>query len=234
MSGRVFDRRLVLAVLGALPVLPGLLTPAAVQAQTSQAQSALASWNDGPAKQAILEFVRATTDQSSKHFVPVEHRIATFDQDGTLWVEHPVYSQMLYCLDRVPALVAQKPALENVEPFKTVLSGNREAIAKLPIPALEKVIVATLTGMTTEDNAEVTKWLASAKDPRWKRPYTYLVYQPMLEVLTYLRVNRVQDFYRHRLWARLRACLLAAGLWHTARAGRRVGSCRQIRLRQER
>jgi hypothetical protein len=90
MSGRGFDRRLVLAALDALPVLPQLLTPVAVQAQTSQAQSALASWNDGPAKQSILEFVRATTDQSSKDFVPVEHRIATFDQDGTLWVEHPV------------------------------------------------------------------------------------------------------------------------------------------------
>ena len=195
MSLRVSDRRLVLAALGALPVLPGLLKPVALWAQTSQAGSPLASWNDGPAKQAILEFVRATTDQSSKDFVPVEHRIATFDQDGTLWVEHPVYGQMLYCLDRVPALVAQKPALKNVEPFKTVLSSNRAAIAKLPIPALEKIIVATLTGMTTEEfNAEVAKWLASAKDPRWKRPYTDLVYQPMLEVLTYLRANGYRTF----------------------------------------
>ena len=91
----------------------------------------LASWNDGPAKQAIVEFVHATTDKSSPKFVPPEERIATFDQDGTLWVEHPMYTQVVYCLDRVPAVVKAKPELAKVEPFKTVLSGNLEAIAKL-------------------------------------------------------------------------------------------------------
>ena len=156
---------------------------------------ALASWNDGPTKKAILEFVKVTTEKSSPKFVPPEERIATFDQDGTLWVEHPVYGQLMYCLDRVPALVAQKPELKNVEPFKTVMSGDREAIARLPMPDLEKIIVATLTGMTTDQfNAEVAKWLSSAKDPRWKKPYTELTYLPMIELLSFLREHGYKTY----------------------------------------
>src|SRR5262245_23280282 len=89
----------------------------------------LPSWNDGPAKKAIIEFIRVTTDRDSPKYVAPEERIAAFDQDGTLWVEHPMYSQVVYALDRVPAVVAAKPELKNVEPFKTVLSGNRAAIA---------------------------------------------------------------------------------------------------------
>ena len=110
------------------------------------AQDPLPSWNDGPAKPAIMDFVRTTTDQASTKFVPPEARIATFDQDGTLWVEHPMYSQVLYCLERVPAVVKAKPELAKVEPFKTVLSGNREAMAKLSMQDLEKILAATLTG----------------------------------------------------------------------------------------
>ena len=162
---------------------------------TTRAQDPLPSWNDGPARQAIVDFVEKTTKAGSPNFVPPEERIATLDQDGTLWVEHPVYSQLMYCFDRVPALVAEKPALKNVEPFKTVLSGNREAIAKLTLPDLEKIAVATLTGVTAEQfQAEVKKWLASSKDPRWKRPYTELTYQPMQEVLKYLRDNSYKTF----------------------------------------
>ena len=99
----------------------------------------LPSWNDGAAKKAIVEFVQATTTQGSPKFVPPPERIATFDQDGTLWVEHPVYSQLMYCLERVPAVVKAKPELANVEPFKTVMSGNREAIAKLSEEDLVKI-----------------------------------------------------------------------------------------------
>src|SRR5262249_53707430 len=114
-------------------------------------------------------------------YVAFEDRIAVFDQDGTLWVEHPMYTQVIYCLERVPAGVAKRPELRNVEPFKTVLSGNREAIAKLSLRDLEKILVATLTGMSVEEfNAEGKKWIETARDPRWKRPYTELVYQPML------------------------------------------------------
>ena len=155
----------------------------------------LASWNDGPAKQAILDFVRATTDQASSKFVPPEERIACFDQDGTLWVEHPIYTQVVYCLDRVPAVVAQKPELKNREPFKIVLSGNREAMAKLSLHDLEEILVATLTGMPVEVfEAEAKKWLATAKHPRWKRPYTDLTYQPMHDVLQYMRDNGFKTY----------------------------------------
>jgi len=112
-----------------------------------------------------------------------------------LWVEHPIYSQVIYCLDRVPALVAEKPELKEVEPFKTVLTGDKDAIAKLPMHELERLLAATLTGMTVDQFAvEVRKWIASAKDPRWKRPYTELTYQPMKEVLGYLRDNGFRTY----------------------------------------
>src|SRR5262247_2172307 len=182
------DRRALLSTMAALPVLSGTLLPVSTAAQTPAAP--LPSWNDGAAKQAILDFVRATVDRSSPNYVVPEERIAVFDQDGTLWVEHPVYSQVVYCLDRVPAVVAKKPELKNVEPFKTVLSGDHAAIAKLSLPDLEKILAVTLSGMTVDEfNGEVKKWMATAKDPRWHRSYTELVYQPMLEVMQYLRAN---------------------------------------------
>jgi phosphoglycolate phosphatase-like HAD superfamily hydrolase len=159
------------------------------------ADDPLPSWNDGPAKQAILDFVKATTDSSSPNFVAPEKRVATFDQDGTLWVEHPMYTQVLYCLDHVPAVVAQRPELKDKEPFKTVLSGDREAIAKLSIKDLEMILVATLTGMPVDTfEAEAKKWIDAAIDPRWKRPYTELTYQPMQEALHYLRDNGYKTY----------------------------------------
>jgi phosphoglycolate phosphatase-like HAD superfamily hydrolase len=159
------------------------------------ADDPLPSWNDGPAKQAILAFVKETTDQASPKFVQPEDRIATFDQDGTLWVEHPMYTQVVYCLERVPEVVKAKPELKNVEPFKTVLSGNREAMAKFTMKDLEKIIAATLTGMSVDEfSAEVKKWMETAKDQRWKLPYTELVYQPMLEMMKYLRANGYKTY----------------------------------------
>jgi phosphoserine phosphatase len=188
------DRRAVLSALALLPALSAPPVPVSASAQTASSGT-LPSWNEGSAKQAILDFVRDTTDSENSKFVPPEERIATFDQDGTLWVEHPIYCQMMYCLDRVPVLAAQQPALKEVEPFKTVLSGNREAIAKLSMQDLEKIVLATLTGMTTDEfEADGKNWLASAKDPRWKRPYTELVYQPMLEVMTYLRASGFKTY----------------------------------------
>jgi phosphoglycolate phosphatase-like HAD superfamily hydrolase len=174
---------------------PDEANTAAATVTVAQGGDALPSWNDGPAKQAIISFVKTTTTPGNPQFVPPAERIATFDQDGTLWVEQPIYSQVMYCLDRVPAVVAVKPELKNVEPFKTVLSGDREAIAKLPKEDLEKILVATLTGMTTEQfQADVKQWLASAKNPRWHRPYTDLTYQPMQEVLKYLRANGYKTY----------------------------------------
>jgi phosphoglycolate phosphatase-like HAD superfamily hydrolase len=160
-----------------------------------QAQDPLSSWNDGAAKQAIISFVHATTDSSNPDFVPPEQRIATFDQDGTMWVEYPIYSQAVYCLDRVPAVVKARPELAGVEPFKTVLSGDHAAIAKLSEADLLKIVGANLSGMTEDEfDAQVTSWLVRAKDPRWKRPYTELVYQPMLEVMQYLRANGYKTY----------------------------------------
>jgi phosphoglycolate phosphatase-like HAD superfamily hydrolase len=180
---RVVERVLVLAA--------SLLLVAQAAAQTDP----LPSWNDGPAKKAIVEFVQSTTTNSNPKFVPPAERVATFDQDGTLWVEHPMYSQVMYCLDRVPALVEAKPELKKVEPFKTVMTGNREAIAKLPEQELIKILAATLTGMSVETfNAEAKKWLETAKDPRWKRPYTELTYLPMQEVLKFLRANGYKTY----------------------------------------
>ena len=155
----------------------------------------LPSWNDGAAKQAIVHFIEATTKEGGADFVPPAERIATFDQDGTLWVEHPVYSQLVFCLDSVPALVKAKPELASVEPFKTVMSGDREAIGKLPMADIEKIAIATLSGMTVDAfTANALKWIAAAKDGRWKRPYTELTYQPMQEVLTYFRANGYKTY----------------------------------------
>jgi phosphoglycolate phosphatase-like HAD superfamily hydrolase len=155
----------------------------------------LPSWSEGPAKQAIVKFVQTTTEQSSPKFVPPEARIATFDQDGTLWVEHPLYTQVVYCLDRVPAVVKAKPELAKVEPFKTVLSGNRAAMAKLSMDDLFKILTATLTGMSVDEfEAAAKRWLDTARDPRWKRPYTELTYLPMIEVLKYLRANGFKTY----------------------------------------
>ena len=168
---------------------------ASFAAAAALAQDPLPSWNDGAAKKAIVDFVKSTTTQGSPSFVPPAERIATFDQDGTLWVEHPIYSQFTYCLDRVPEIVKAKPELANVEPFKTVMSGNREAIAKMPTEDWLKIAGAALSGMSTEEfQAQVKKWLADAKDPRWKRPYTDLTYLPMQEVLKYFRASGYKTY----------------------------------------
>jgi phosphoserine phosphatase len=188
------NRRALVSALALLPAFAEVFRPPTARAETVSG-APLASWNEGPAKQAILNFVRVTTDQANPKFVPPEERIATFDQDGTLWVERPIYSQVVYCLDRVPAVVARKPELQNVEPFKTVLSGDREAMAKLSRHDLEIILAATLTGMPVEEfEADVKNWLETAKHPRWKRPYTDLVYQPMLDVLQYLRDNAFRTY----------------------------------------
>jgi phosphoglycolate phosphatase-like HAD superfamily hydrolase len=159
-------------------------------------QEPLSSWHDGLAKQAILEFIRVTTDRSSSEFVPPEQRIAAFDQDGTTWVEQPIYSQVVYCLNRVPAVIKAKPELASVEPYRTVLSGDRAAIAKLPEADLIKILVTTLTGMSVDEfHDQVRQWLTTAHDSRWKKPFTDLVYQPMLEVMQYFRANGYKTYF---------------------------------------
>jgi len=186
-------RRALLSAGAILPAATVLVHPAAAQAATSD--DPLPSWNDGAAKQALVKFIAVTTDKASPDFVPPEERIATFDQDGTLWVEQPMPSQVIYCLDRVPAVVAKHPELKGVEPFKTALSGDHGAMAKLTMADLVKILFATLTGVTTDEfEADVTTWLAGAKDGRWKRPYAELTYQPMQEVLSHFRANGYKTY----------------------------------------
>ena len=186
------SRRIVLGALAGLPALPVLLNSSAAEAQSG---APLPSWNDGPAKQAILDFIRSTTDASSQTFVPPEERVATFDQDGTLWVEHPIFTQVVYCLDRVPVVVKADPKLAHVEPFKTVLTGDFEKIGKLSLRDFEVIAVATLAGMSVDDfAAEAKAWIDTAKDHRWKRLYTELTYQPMQEVLSFFRANGYKTY----------------------------------------
>jgi phosphoserine phosphatase len=177
-------------------VMMGAMLALGLQAQAQT--DPLPSWNDGAAKKAIVDFVKDTTTQGGPKFVAPEERIATFDQDGTLWVEHPMYTQVMYVLERVPALVKAKPELAKVAPYSTVLEilkGDRAAIAKLTMPDLEKLAAATLTGMSVDTfQAEAKKWLAEAKDPRWKKPFTELTYLPMQEVLKYLRASGYKTY----------------------------------------
>ncbi len=168
-----------------------LLTPFAV----AQNSDPLPSWNDGASKQAILNFVRATTDASSANFVPPEQRFATFDQDGTTWVEHPIYTQFVFAFERVAAMAPQHPEWKTTEPFKSILAGDKAAMAKFTDKDLETIMLATHTGMTVDQFHDMVKaWLAKARDKRWNRPYTELTYQPMLEVMCYLRANGYKTY----------------------------------------
>jgi hypothetical protein len=153
----------------------------------------LPSWNEGPAKKAIL--VHTTTDKQNSQFVPPEQRIATFDQDGTLWVEQPVYTQLIFALDRIISLAPKHPEWKNKEPFKSIIARDKSAIAKLTTKDLEEIVMVTHTGMPVEVFQEVVKdWIKKTKNPRWNRPYTNLIYQPMLEVINYLRANGYKTY----------------------------------------
>jgi hypothetical protein len=182
------NRRILLSTLAVLPALPVLRTTVAQAQQLPE--SPLSSWNNGPAKQAIFDFVRATTDPASPNLVPLEERIATFDQDGTLWIEHPIYSQLVYCFDRVPAVVKAKSGLANVEPFKTVLSGDREAIGQLALRDLEEIAAATLSGMTVDEFDTEVNVACRCQRPALE-PALYRPHVPMKEVMSYLRAKRL-------------------------------------------
>ncbi len=172
-------------------VLISLLAPLVI----AQAADPLPSWNDGAAKQAILNFVRITTEASSPDFVPPGQRIATFDQDGTTWVEQPMYTQFIFAFQRVVAMAPQHPEWKTTEPFKSILANDKVAIAKFTDKDLESVMVVTHTGTTVDQfRGAVQDWLAKARDKRWNRPYTELVYQPMLEVMRYLSANGYKTY----------------------------------------
>jgi phosphoserine phosphatase len=187
------SRRLMLSTLAALPTLIGPLQTTSASAQARS--DPLPSWNDGPTKQAITAFVARVTAQGGADFVPVDQRIATFDNDGTLWIEQPMYVQLAFILDRVRALAPQNPDWKTKQPFQAVLNGDMKALAASGEKGLVELMAVTHAGMTPDEfHKIVSEWLATARDPRFKRPYIELVYQPMLELLAYLRANGFKTF----------------------------------------
>lgn len=155
----------------------------------------LPSWNDGVAKKSITDFVARVTAQGTPDFVPVAERIAVFDNDGTLWCEQPVYFQFLFAMDRVRALAPRHPEWKNKQPYKALLDGDIKALAAAGEKGAAEVVMATHAGMTTDDFAKtVADWMSMARHPRFKRPYSEMVYQPMLELLAYLRANGFKTY----------------------------------------
>lgn len=181
-------------------VLGGLFTSAlggvALSPHPALAQAdPLPSWNDGRAKQSILNFVAAVTREGSPDFVAVPQRITTFDNDGTLWVEQPIYVQLAFALDRVKALAPIHPDWKEKQPFKAALDGDMKALGEAGERGVMELMVATHAGMTTDEFTRiVNEWLSTARHPKFNRPYTDLVYQPMLELLAYLRANGFKTF----------------------------------------
>ena len=175
----------------------GLLIVVALSAVISAtAQSdPLSSWNDTAPKKAIIDFVNRVTKNNGPDFVPVAERIATFDNDGTLWSEQPIYFQFAFVLDRVKQMAPQHPDWKTTQPFQAVLDGDMKAVAASGEKGLVELLLATHTGMTTEEfSTSVADWLYSAKHPRFKQPYTRMVFQPMLELLAYLRANGFKTY----------------------------------------
>jgi hypothetical protein len=178
-------RRLVCGLAATL----GIVSAFAVSTAFAQTDP-LPSWNDGPTKQAIVSFVQKVTDKDGKDYVPPEDRIATFDNDGTLWVEQPMYTQLAFVLDRVRTLAPEHPEWKDQQPFKAVLEGDMKAVVASGEKGVAKLVAATHAGMSPEKFQNIVgDWLATARHPRFKRKYTELVYQPMLELLSYLREN---------------------------------------------
>ncbi len=175
-------------------LLTGLFISCSPEKQTGQAPQ-LPSWNDGTAKQRIVDFVNEVTDKNNPNFVLPAERIATFDNDGTLWSEQPAYFQLFFAIDRVKALAPEHPEWKKKQPFKAVLENDMKALAASGEHGLIELVMATHAGMTTEEFEQIVRaWLATAKHPRFNRPFTDLVYQPMLELLDYLRANGFKTF----------------------------------------
>jgi hypothetical protein len=161
----------------------------------AQAQDPLPSWNDGKAKQAIVDFVAKVTKEGSPDFVPPAERIATFDNDGTLWCEKPMPIQLFFALDRVKTLAPQHPEWKTKEPFASLLKGDVKGAMAGGEHSLLEIVMATHAGMTVEEFEKMVKdWIATAKHPTTKQPFTKMVYQPMLELLAYLRANGFKTF----------------------------------------
>ncbi len=155
----------------------------------------LPSWNEGATKDSIINFVDAITDKNSPDFVPKAERIATFDNDGCLWSEKPIYFQLYFAMDRIKTLAPKHPEWKTQQPFKAVLENDFKTLISSGKKGILELVMASHAGMTTEECENIVlEWLATAKHPRFNRPYTDLVYQPMLELLTYLRANGFKTY----------------------------------------
>ncbi|MDG3584049.1 HAD family hydrolase [Galbibacter pacificus] len=155
----------------------------------------LPSWNNGKTKKAIMDYVEEVTNENSERFIPKVDRIATFDNDGTLWSEKPIYFQFFFAIDRVKAMAADHPEWKNKQPFKAVLENDMPTLMKQGEKGLLEIIMATHAGVSTDEFEAIVKdWIATAQHPEKKKPYTDLVYQPMLELLNYLRMNDFKTF----------------------------------------
>lgn len=167
---------------------------ASCNTQTSQPDP-LPSWNDGPVKKAILDFVARTTTSGGPDYVPVAERVATFDNDGTLWTEHPLYTQFVFALDRVKALAPEHPEWKQKQPFKAILEGDMKGVEASGEKGLVELMMVTHAGMTTDEFAQIVNdWMTRSQHPHFKRPYTECVFQPMLELLAYLRGNSFETY----------------------------------------
>ncbi|QAY97124.1 haloacid dehalogenase [Methylovirgula ligni] len=187
------SRRGLIGALTLLPALSESLLPS--RAQGAASGDPLPSWNGGAAKRSITNFVDRVTREGSADFVPAAARIATFDNDGTLWVEHPVYAQMAFALDRVKALAPLHPEWKDKQPFKAVLEGDMKTLAASGEHGMAELVMATHAGMTTEEFEKIVRdWFVTARHPRFKRPYIELSYQPMIELLAYLRANGFKTY----------------------------------------
>lgn len=164
-------------------------------AGSASAEDPLPSWNECAAKSAVLKFVAATTTEGDRDFVPPAERIAVFDNDGTLWAEQPMYVQLAFALDRVKAIAPQHPEWKGKQPFQAAIEGDFKTLAEGGEKALVELLMATHAGMTTEEFERIVRdWLKTARHPRFDRPYTEVVYQPMLEVLAFLRKSGFKTY----------------------------------------
>jgi len=178
-----------------LCVLALFLAPLCTEAAFAEAKDPLPSWNDGSARQSIIDFVGKVTKKGSPDYVPPAERIATFDNDGTLWAEQPMYFQLFFALDRVKQLAPQHPEWKDQEPFSSLLKGDVKSALAGGDKAILEIVMATHAGTTTTEFEQIVKdWIATARHPQTKRPFTEMVYQPMLELLDYLRANGFKTF----------------------------------------
>ncbi len=176
-------------------VLIAALGMSLIFSTSATAADPLPSWSDNPTKATIIEFVQAVTREGGKDYVLPAERIATFDNDGTLWVEYPMYTQVLFAFERVKKLAPQHPEWKIKQPFKALLEGDMKTVGASGTKGLMEIILATHTGMTaTEFSEEVHKWLTTTQHPKFKRPYVECIYKPQIELLEYLRANEFKTF----------------------------------------